>query len=89
MTYFQLAVLTTIKISTYPEDQPQSSPWLADEHGHVLTRKTKRDHTEEVQHPVYWECAVPVSSWIWSIGRDLIHLSLWSIRGRLEVDLQG
>ena len=44
-------------VTNDPEDQPQGSPRLTDDHRDVLGCKAKRKHAQEVEHPVDWKRA--------------------------------
>lgn len=71
-----------------PENQPKSHPRRTNHHSHILTRKTQRDHAEEVQHPVHQERSVAIRHRVSVCNVSDLRLT----RNRVcvcEVDLKG
>lgn len=53
-------IKTRADVANHPKDQPHRRPRLADDHRHILARKTQRAHAEEVDHPVHQKRGMPV-----------------------------
>lgn len=75
-------------IRNNPEDQEQPHPRHTHNHCCVLTGQAQRDHAEEIQHPVYQECAMTICDRV-SV-RNVCDLGLASDRVVVrEIDLEG
>lgn len=71
-----------------PENEPQRSPRLSYNHRNVLACQSQSNHAEEIDHPVYKKCAVPICDRIaicnvsdFCVTRDGVRVC--------EVDLEG
>lgn len=79
---------TRAHVRNHPKNKKQPHPWRAHHHGGILTREPQRNHTKEIQHPVYQKRAMAVRNRV-PVG-DVSNLGFARDRiGVCEVDLKG